>query len=88
MMKKYKIRIFGLGIDAKALIPFPYEPTIEMIENAVAEYLNEGLMKIEVDDFFAKNKLKINYQFDDDNEEGYDYFLELTKEKNKWYLMR
>ena len=27
MMKKYKVRIFGLGIDAKALIPFPYEPT-------------------------------------------------------------
>ena len=54
-MKKYKVRIFGLGIDAKALIPFPYEPTLEMIENAVAEYLNEGLMKIEVDDFFAKD---------------------------------
>jgi len=27
-----------------------------MIENAVAEYLNEGLMKIEADDFYAKNK--------------------------------
>ena len=39
-MKKYKVRIFGLGIDAKALIPFPYEPTTEMIENAGAEYLN------------------------------------------------
>ena len=37
----------------------------------------------EVNDMLKKNKLKINYQFDDDNEEGYDYFLELTKEKNK-----
>ena len=61
-MKKYKVRIFGLGIDAKALITFPYEPTIEMIENAVAEYLNEGLMKIEVDDFFAKDKYTITYE--------------------------
>jgi hypothetical protein len=47
IMKKYKVRLFGLGIDAKALIPFPYEPTLDMIENAVAEYLNEGLMKKE-----------------------------------------
>ena len=62
MMKKYKVRIFGLGIDAKGLIPFPYEPTIEMIENAIAEYLNEGLMKIEVDDFFAKDKYTIVYE--------------------------
>ena len=61
-MKKYKIRIFGLGIDAKGLIPFPYEPTIEMVENAVAEYLNEGLMKIEADSFFAKDRYTILYE--------------------------
>ena len=61
-MKKYKVRIFGLGIDAKALIPFPYEPTKEMIENSIAEYLNEGLMKIEASDFFVKNKYTITYE--------------------------
>ena len=61
-MKKYKVRIFGLGIDAKGLIPFPYEPTIEMVENAVAEYLNEGLMKIEADSFFAKDRYTILYE--------------------------
>jgi len=33
-----------------------------MIENAVAEYLNEGLMKIEVDDFFRKDKYTITYE--------------------------
>ena len=62
MMKKYKVRIFGLGIDAKGLIPFPYEPTLDMVENAVAEYLNEGLMKIEADDFFAKDRYTIVYE--------------------------
>ncbi len=61
-MKKYKVRIFGLGIDAKALIPFPYEPTLDMIENAVAEYLNEGLMKIESDSFYNKEKYTITYE--------------------------
>jgi hypothetical protein len=62
IMKKYKVRLFGLGIDAKALIPFPYEPTLGMIENAVAEYLNEGLMKIESDDFYLKDKYVITYE--------------------------
>ena len=62
MIKKYKVRIFGLGIDAKALIPFPYEPTTEMVENAIAEYLNEGLMKIEANDFFRTDKYTITYE--------------------------
>ena len=61
-MKKYKVRIFGLGIEAKALIPFPYEPTIEMVENAVAEYLNEGLMKVEAAEFFRTDKYTITYE--------------------------
>jgi hypothetical protein len=62
IMKKYKVRLFGLGIDAKALIPFPYEPTLDMIENAVAEYLNEGLMKIEADTFYVTTKYTITYE--------------------------
>jgi len=61
-MKKYKVRIFGLGIDAKGLIPFPYEPTIEMMENDVAEYLHEGMMKIDARDFFARDKYTITYE--------------------------
>ena len=32
-MKKYKIRLAGLGIEAVAIIPFETEPTIEKIEN-------------------------------------------------------
>ena len=34
----------------------------------------------EVNDMLKKNKIRINYQYDDDNDEGWDYFLELKKE--------
>ncbi|OUW59025.1 MAG: hypothetical protein CBD57_00745 [Candidatus Pelagibacter sp. TMED197] len=34
----------------------------------------------EVNDVLKNNKIKINYEYNDDNEEGWDYFLELTKE--------
>jgi hypothetical protein len=34
----------------------------------------------EVNDMLKKNKIKINYQYNDENEEGWDYFLELDKE--------
>ena len=49
-MKKYKIRIAGLGIEATAIIPFNVEPTITDIEHRTAEYLNHNLMKIEKND--------------------------------------
>ena len=61
-MKKYKVRIFGRGRDAKAIIQFPCEPTNEMLENAVAEYLNEGLMRVEPDDFYDKDSHTILYE--------------------------
>ena len=48
-MKKYKIRLTGMGIEAVTIIPFREEPTIEEVENTTALYLNENLMKIESD---------------------------------------
>ena len=56
MMKKYKVRIYGLGIDATAIIPFDNEPTQEILENNVAYYLNNNLMKITQDSFFSNKK--------------------------------
>ena len=47
MMKKYKIRLTGLGIEATAIIPFEKNQHIKKIENNVAEYLNHNLMKVE-----------------------------------------
>ena len=62
MMKKYKIRLTGLGIEAVAIIPFEEEPTIEKIENNVAYYLNNNLMKVEANDFYATDRYFITYE--------------------------
>ena len=62
MMKKYKVRIYGLGIDATAVIPFDNEPTQEILENNIAYYLNNNLMKIERDSFFSQKKYTITYE--------------------------
>ena len=61
-MKKYKVRIAGLGIEAVAIIPFDNEPEIEQVENNIAYYLNHNLMKIEANDFYAKNRYMLTYE--------------------------
>ena len=62
MMKKYKVRLAGLGIEAVAIIPFEKEPTIEKLENNIAYYLNHNLMKIEANDFYAVDRYFITYE--------------------------
>ena len=62
-MKKYKIRLVGMGIEAVAVIPFENEPTIEEEENQTAVYLSENLMKVEEDgNFYAKNRYMLTYE--------------------------
>ena len=62
-MKKYKVRLFGMGIEAIAIIPFDSEPTIEKLENNVAYYLNNNLMKVEHDgNFYTKDRYTITYE--------------------------
>jgi hypothetical protein len=61
-MKKYKIRIAGLGIEATAIIPFNVEPTIKEVEEKTAEYLNHNLMKIEKNDFYATDRYFMTYE--------------------------
>ena len=62
-MKKYKVRLVGMGIEAVAIIPFDSEPTIEKLENNVAYYLNNNLMKVEEDgNFYAKNRYMLTYE--------------------------
>ena len=61
-MKKYKVRVTGLGIEATAIIPFEIEPTIEQVENKIAEYLNHNLMKIDKDTFYSVDRYSITYE--------------------------
>ena len=61
-MKKYKVRVTGLGIEATAIIPFEVEPTNEQVENKLAEYLNHNLMKIEKNDFYAVDRYYMTYE--------------------------
>ena len=61
-MKKYKVRIFGMGIDAVAIIPFDEEPTVEKVENNAIYYLNNNLMKVELENFYSKNNYTITYE--------------------------
>ena len=61
-MKKYKVRIAGLGIEAVAIIPFDKEPEIEQLENNIAYYLNHNLMKVEANDFYATDRYFITYE--------------------------
>jgi len=61
-MKKYKVRLAGLGIEAVAIIPFEEEPTIEKLENNIAYYLNNNLMKIESNTFYSVDRYFITYE--------------------------
>ena len=62
-MKKYKVRLVGMGIEAVGIIPFENEPTIEEVENTTALYLNEKLMKVEQDgNFYADSRYMLTYE--------------------------
>ena len=61
-MKKYKVRIYGLGIDATAIIPFDNEPDIEKLENNIIYYLNNNLMKVEANEFYTTDRYFITYE--------------------------
>ena len=62
-MKKYKVRLVGMGIEAVAIIPFDSEPTIEKLENNVAYYLDNNLMKVEYNgNFYAKDRYMLTYE--------------------------
>ena len=61
-MKKYKIRITGLGIEATTIIPFEVEPTVKEIEHKSAEYLNHNLMKMDKNDFYSTDSYTLTYE--------------------------
>ena len=61
-MKKYKIRLTGMGLVATGIISFQEEPTLEQVENETALYLDEKLLKVELDTFHSENKYILTYE--------------------------
>ena len=52
-----------MGIEAVGIIPFQNEPTTKEVEEATALYLNEKLMKVELDEnFYAKDRYTLTYE--------------------------
>ena len=62
-MKKYKIRLTGMGIEATGILPFEIEPTLEEVEDMTTLYLNEKLLKVEHDEnFYADDRYMLTYE--------------------------
>jgi hypothetical protein len=62
-MKNYKVRLFGAGVFGEHIIPFNVEPTIEQIEDTVALFINEGIMKLKIDlGFYDRNRWTLTYE--------------------------
>ena len=52
-----------MGLEAVGIIPFQNEPTTKEVEEATALYLNEKLMKVEVDgNFYTKDRYVLTYE--------------------------
>ena len=69
-MKKFRVRFFGLGATGECEIPFNHEPTIDEVQEMVAMYLEQGLLKLHLERFYVRQKWWITYE-------------EITKEKEK-----
>ena len=52
-----------MGLEAVGIIPFQNEPTTKEVEEATALYLDEKLMKVELDEnFYAKDRYMLTYE--------------------------
>ena len=61
-MKKFRVRFFGLGVTGECEIPFNHEPTVDDVEDMVAMYLEQGLLKLYFDRFYVSQRWWINYE--------------------------
>ena len=61
-MKKFRVRFFGLGVIGECEIPFNHEPTVDEIEDMVAMYLEQGLIKLQLEKFYVRKKWWITYE--------------------------
>ena len=61
-MKKFRVRFFGLGVTGECEIPFNHEPTVDDVEDMVAMYLEQGLLKLYFDRFYVRQRWWITYE--------------------------
>ena len=61
-MKKFRVRFFGLGAIGECEIPFNHEPTVDEVEDMVAMYLEQGLLKLYFDRFYVRQRWWITYE--------------------------
>ena len=61
-MKKFKIRFCGLGATGECEIPFNHAPTVNEVEEMVAMYLEQGLLKLHFDRFYVRQRWWITYE--------------------------
>ena len=62
-MKKFKIRLVAMGASGTAEVLFNGEPTLDIIEDRAAVLLDEGLLKLEPDNFYQPKDFKGRYRY-------------------------
>ena len=62
-MKKFKINLIAMGMSGTAEVLFNGEPTLDIVEDRVAVLLDEGLLKLEPDNFHQQKNFKGEYRY-------------------------
>jgi len=74
-MKKFKVTLIAMGMSGTAEVLFNGEPTPDIVEDRVAVLLDEGLLKLEPDnfhqpkDFDGKYRYRLTYEEIQEKEE-------------------
>ena len=61
-MKKFRIRLFGRKATGECEMPLNHEPTVDEVEEMVAMYLEQGLLKLHFDKFYTRSQWWITYE--------------------------
>ena len=73
-MKKFRVIFFGRKATGECEMPFNHEPTVDEVEEMVAMYLEQGLLKLHFDKFYAMPRWWITYE-------------EVTEKKEKEFVL-
>ena len=62
-MKKFKVTLIAMGMSGTAEVLFNGEPTPDIVEDRVAVLLDEGLLKLEPDNFHQPKDFDGRYRY-------------------------